>query len=93
VQCRDLVVELLAALVEAATSASGNLAHLLQRDERAAILLVAHRLGEIRHHLEHAQSTARIPITAMRQRHQRLVLDVEVAATEATIGVLERAPQ
>ena len=76
VQRRDLVVELLAALVEAAAAAGGDFAHLFDRDGRAAVAF----LGEIRGHLEHAERAARIAIAAMRERDQRLVVDERARA-------------
>jgi len=89
VQGRDLVVELVATLVETASSARRDLAYLLDRDRRATITLGR----EVRGDLQHAERTPPVAITAMRESDQRFVIDVQVALAEPPFGVLEGTPQ
>jgi hypothetical protein len=89
VQRRDLVVELFAALVEAASAAGRDLTHLFERDRRAAITL----RREIRRDFEHAERAPRVAVTAVRERDERFVVDGELPLAETPLCVLERATE
>ena len=85
----DLVVELIAALVEAPMAAAR---HLL-RDRHAEQALPAGCLDEAGGELEHVERAAGIAVGGARQQFQRGLLGLQLLAPESALAVGQCAPQ